>query len=144
KVEGKDFEQGPPVAAPVEVRVFGDDLDTLRKLASNVETMLHKTAGTMYVDNPVDLNKSDIRVDILPEKAQQLGVPFVQIDRTVRLAVAGLTLGKYTDKNSNEYDILLTRAREGRPTLDVFRNLYVNNLQGKAIPLSQVASLKME
>jgi multidrug efflux pump subunit AcrB len=144
KVEVKDFEQGPPVAAPVEVRIFGDDLDTLRKLAANVETMLHKTAGTMYVDNPVDLNKSDIRVDIIPEKAQQLGIPFVQIDRTVRLAVAGLTLGKYTDKNSNEYDILLTRAREGRPTLDVFRNLYVNNLQGKAIPLSQVASLKME
>ncbi|RPD42843.1 efflux RND transporter permease subunit [Chitinophaga barathri] len=144
KVEVKDFEQGPPVAAPVEVRLFGDDLDTLRQLAANVESMLRKTGGTMYVDNPVDLNKSDIRVNIIPEKAQQLGIPFVQIDRTVRLAVAGLTLGKYTDKNSNEYNILLTRAREGRPTLDVFRNLYINNLQGKAIPLSQVAELKME
>ena len=144
KVEVKDFEQGPPVSAPVEVRIFGDDLDTLRQLAARVENMLHKTPGTMYIDNPVDLLKSDIRVAIQPEKAQQLGIPFVQIDRTVRLAVAGLTLGKYTDENTNDYNILLTRAKEGRPTLDVFNNLYVNNLQGKAIPLSQVADLKME
>lgn len=144
KVEVKDFEQGPPVVAPVEVRIFGDDLDTLRKLASHVEGMLQQTPGTMYVDNPVDLLISDIKVDIHPEKAQQLGIPFVQIDRTVRLAVAGLTLGKYTDQNTNDYNILVTRAKEGRPTLDVFRNLYVNNLQGKAIPLSQVADLKMQ
>jgi multidrug efflux pump subunit AcrB len=144
KVEVKDFEQGPPVSAPVEVRIFGDDLDTLRQLAARVEKMLYKTPGTMYISNPVDLMKSDIRVAIQPEKAQQLGIPFVQIDRTVRLAVAGLTLGKYTDENTNDYNILLTRAKEGRPTLDVFNNLYVNNLQGKAIPLSQVADLKME
>lgn len=144
KVEVKDFEQGPPVVAPVEVRIFGDDLDTLRELASRVEGMLQQTSGTMYVDNPVDLLISDIKVDIHPEKAQQLGIPFVQIDRTVRLAVAGLTLGKYTDQNTNDYNILVTRAKEGRPTLDVFRNLYVNNLQGKAIPLSQVADLKMQ
>ncbi len=144
KVEVKNFEQGPPVAAPVEVRLFGDNLDSLRSLAANVEKMLYETPGTMYIDNPVDQLKSDIRVAIQPEKAQQLGVPFVQVDRTVRLAVAGLSLGKYTDHNSNDYDILLTRARDGRPSLDVFSNLYVNNIQGKAIPLSQVAELKME
>ncbi|WP_119081132.1 efflux RND transporter permease subunit [Chitinophaga alhagiae] len=144
KVEVKNFEQGPPVVAPVEVRLFGDNLDSLRRLAGHVEQMLHQTPGTMYIDNPVDLLKSDIRVAIQPEKAQQLGVPFVQVDRTVRLAVAGLSLGKYTDHNSNDYEILLTRARDDRPTLDVFNNLYVNNLQGQAIPLSQVAELKME
>ncbi|GEP98952.1 efflux RND transporter permease subunit [Chitinophaga cymbidii] len=144
KVEVKNFEQGPPVVAPVEVRLFGDDLDTLRQLAGQVENMLRKTQGTMYIDNPVDLLKSDIKVAIQPEKAQQLGVPFVQVDRTVRLAVAGLTLGKYTDHNTNDYSILLTRERDGKPTLEAFNNLYVNNLQGKAVPLSQVAALKME
>lgn len=144
KVEVKDFEQGPPVAAPVEVRIFGDDLDTLRHLAAEVEIMLRKMPGTMYVNNPVDLLKSDIKVDMVPEKAQQLGVPFINVDRTVRLAVAGLSVGKYTDDNTNDYNILLTRARDGKPTLEAFNNLYVNNLAGQAIPLTQVAELKME
>jgi len=144
KVEVKNFEQGPPVVAPVEVRLFGDNLDTLRTLAAKVEDMLQRTPGTMYVDNPVSLLKSDIRVAIHREKAQLLGIPSINIDRTVRLAVAGLNLGRYTDNNDNDYDILLTRTRNERPSLDVFRNLYVNNTQGKAYPLGQVAELKLE
>ena len=93
KIEVKNFEQGPPVVAPVEVRVFGDNLDTLRSLAARVENMLQNTDGTIYIDNPVDLLKSDIKVDINKEKAQLLGIQTVNIDRTVRLAVAGLNMG---------------------------------------------------
>jgi multidrug efflux pump subunit AcrB len=98
----------------------------------------------MYIDNPVSLLKSDIRVAVQSEKARLLGVPSINIDRTVRLAVAGLNVGKYTDNNDNDYNILLTRTHEGRPTLDVFRNLYVNDIQGRPVPLNQVAELTLE
>lgn len=144
KVEVINFEQGPPVAAPVEVRLFGDNLDTLRHLAAKVEVMLEQVPGAMYINNPVKLLKSDIRVEIDKDKAQLLGIPGINIDRTVRLAVAGLNLGHYADNNDNDYDLLLTRNKSGRPTLDVFNNLYVNSQDGKAFPLTQVASLKME
>lgn len=144
KIEVKNFEQGPPMAAPVEVRVFGDNLDTLRVLADKVEKMLEKTKGAIYINNQVSHLKTDIRVRINREKAQQLGIPTASIDRTVRLAVAGINLGRYNDKNDNDYDILLTREKTGKPTLDVFRDLFVNNNQGVAIPLSQVATLEME
>ncbi|PZF70814.1 efflux RND transporter permease subunit [Taibaiella soli] len=144
KIEVKNFEQGPPVAAPVEVRLFGDNLDTLRRLAGNVEQLLVKTPGTIYVSNPVSTLKSDIRVSINKAKAQLLGIPTVYIDRTIRMAVAGLNMGKYTDLNDNDYNILLTKNKEGKPTLDVFNNLFVNNTQGVAVPLSQIADLKME
>ncbi|MBV8251746.1 MAG: efflux RND transporter permease subunit [Chitinophaga sp.] len=144
KIEVKNFEQGPPVAAPVEIRIFGDNLDTLRTLAANAEKLLEKTPGTIYIKNPVSNLKTDIRVKIDREKAQQLGIPTVNIDRAVRLAVSGINLGKYNDVNDNDYDILLTRQKTGKPTLDVFRDLFVNNAQGAAIPLSQLASLEME
>jgi multidrug efflux pump subunit AcrB len=144
RIEVKNFEQGPPVVAPVEVRLFGDNLDTLRNLAARVETMLRKTEGTIYIDNPVDLLKSDIKVDINKEKAQLLGIPTVNIDRTVRLAVAGLNMGSYTDDNDKDYSILLTRTKEERPTLGIFNNLFVNNYAGAAIPVGQVATLRFE
>ena len=144
KIEVKNFEQGPPVVAPVEVRLFGDNLDTLRSLAAQVENALRNTDGTIYIDNPVDLLKSDIKVDINKEKAQLLGIPTVNIDRTVRLAVAGLNMGGYTDGNDKDFSILLTRTKEERPTLDVFNNLYVNNNMGVAIPVGQVSTLKFE
>ncbi len=125
-------------------RVFGDNLDTLRSLAARVENLLRNTDGTIYIDNPVDLLKSDIKVDINKEKAQLLGIQTVNIDKTVRLAVAGLNMGKYTDENDKDYSILLTRTKEEIPTLDVFNNLYVNNNQGVAVPVGQVSALKLE
>src|SRR5690606_30474788 len=45
KIEVKNFEQGVPVISPVEVRLFGDDLDTLQYLAADVEELLKNTPG---------------------------------------------------------------------------------------------------
>lgn len=144
KIEVKNFEQGPPIVAPVEVRLNGENLDTLRVLATQVEHLLENTKGAIYVNNPVSNLKSDIKVEINKEKANSLGIPTVNIDRTVRMAVAGLTMGNFSDPNGNDYDILLTSPKEERATLDVFDNLYVNNTQGAAIPLTQVANLQLE
>lgn len=144
KVEVKNFEQGPPVVAPVEVRLYGENLDTLSSLARKVEDLLKKTEGTIYVSNPVRNRKTDIRVDINKEKAIQSGVPSLNIDRTVRLAVAGIEAGSFTDDNGDDYTILVTRPREKTPGLDVFNNLYVNGYNGNAIPLRQIADLKFE
>jgi multidrug efflux pump subunit AcrB len=144
KVEVKNFEQGPPINAPVEIRLFGDNLDSLRSLATQVESMLEGTEGTIYITNPVMHLKSDIKVDINKEKAHMLGIPTVTIDRTVRLAIAGLQVGKYSDENGNEVSIVLGKGNEGQATLQSLENIYVNNQQGKAIPLNQVASLRLE
>lgn len=144
KIEVKNFEQGPPIVAPVEVRLEGENLDSLRLLAGRVEMMLKNLPGTMYVDNPVVNLKSDIKLDINKEKASSLGVPTVNIDRTVRLAVAGLKIGNFSDNNSNDFDILLTSPKGERADLEVFKNLYINNHSGGAVPLSQLADLQLE
>jgi multidrug efflux pump subunit AcrB len=144
KVEVKNFEQGPPVTAPIEVRVVGENLDTLRSLASKVESLLKETPGTIYVNNPVANLKTDIRVDIQKEKARQLGIATADIDQTVRLALAGLNLGSFTDPQGNERAILLTTPKENRATLETFEPIYIYNNQGRGIPLSQIADLKFE
>jgi multidrug efflux pump subunit AcrB len=144
KVEVKNFEQGPPVTAPIEIRLVGENLDTLRNLASKVELLLQQTPGTLYVNNPVANLKTDIRVDIQKEKARQLGIATADIDQTVRLALAGLNLGSFTDPKGNERSILLTTPKEDRATLETFEPIYVYNNQGKGIPLSQIADLKFE
>ncbi|MFN4315212.1 MAG: efflux RND transporter permease subunit [Chitinophagaceae bacterium] len=146
KVEVKNFEQGQPMISPVEVRLLGDHLDTLRQLASTVETMLKETKGTIYVNNPVRNLKTDIRVAINRDKAMALGVPTVYIGRTVRLAVAGMPLGTFTDPaaSSEEYDIQLSLPRPAYPDITVLEDLYVNNLQGKAIPLAQLSTIAFE
>jgi multidrug efflux pump subunit AcrB len=146
KVEVKNFEQGVPMISPVEVRLLGDNLDTLRSLAGRVEEMLKKTEGTIYVNNPIRNQKSDIRININKEKANALGVPTINIGRTVRMAVAGFEVGKFTNPaaDGDDYSIVLSTPHMANPDLTVFNNLYINNSVGAAVPLAQLANIELE
>ena len=145
-VEVKNFEQGIPVIAPVEIRLMGDHLDTLRRLAAEAEEMLLQTAGTIYVKNPVKNNKTDIRVAINTQKALAMGVPTINIDRVVRMAISGIDLASYTDpdETDSDYKIRMSVPRASYPDITALNNLYVDNVQQTPVPLNQLAELRLE
>ena len=144
KIEVKDFEQGPPIEAPVAIRVFGENLDTLRSLTLQVERLLIETPGTIYVNNPLATLKTDLRFRINKDKAGMLGVPLVEVDRAIRMAVAGLTVGNFTDSKGEEYNLLVTVPKGAITDMTVFDKVYVNSNRGAAVPLGQLASLEFE
>ncbi|MEO6760333.1 MAG: efflux RND transporter permease subunit, partial [Saprospiraceae bacterium] len=69
----KNFEQGPPVDAPISIRVNGENLDTLRRIATQVEWLMANTEGTIYVDNPISTIKTSLAIRINKDKAATLG-----------------------------------------------------------------------
>jgi multidrug efflux pump subunit AcrB len=144
KIEIEDFQQGPPLEAPISIRIFGDNLDTLRPLALKAEQLLQRSKGVVNVNNDLNSLKTDLRVKINKEKARTLGILTVDIDRTIRLSVAGLNLGSYTDEKSDDYNIIVDAPKDKFATLDAFQNLFVNNTAGTAIQLNQVAALTFE
>lgn len=144
KIEVKQFEQGPPVDAPVAIRIFGEDLDTLRVMAEKVEDILKATPGTIYIGNPLKTYKTDIKVKINTDKASMLGIPTAEIDRTVRLGIAGLNIANYKDEKGDDYVINATLNRDKHQTLEAFNKLYVTAQTGKLIPINQLATLVFE
>ena len=140
----KEFEQGPPLTAPVEIRVTGESLDTLRRLAGQVEAVLKRTPGTMYVDNPVRVDRTDLRVNVDPVKAGLFGIPTAEVDRTVRLGLAGVTAGSFRDGSGEEYDITVRLPHDGRPGMEALDRVYVSSPTGAQVPLRQVATLGFE
>jgi len=146
KITVHNFEQGPPVEAPVAIRVYGENFDTLRVLAGKVERIIEETPGTIYVDNPISTVKTDLFVNINKEKAAAMGIPIVDIDRMVRLAVAGLNVGTLSaTENAEDYPMVVTIPKKGASAdLSLFNSLYINNILGAAIPLNQVASIEFK
>jgi multidrug efflux pump subunit AcrB len=144
KVQINNFEQGPPVIAPVEVRLLGDNLDSLRSLSFKIENLIQRVPGTIYVNNPVSNLQTDLRVKINKEKAAMLGVPSFSIDKTLRLALAGIPIGIMSDDDGEDYQILLKKKDNTPLNLDVFKTLFVENVKGRAIPLTQFAHLELE
>jgi len=144
RIEAKQFEQGPPVEAPVAIRVFGEILDSLRGLAGKVTQQMKLTKGTIYISNPFEIYKTDIRVKINKEKAALYGIPTVEIDRTIRMGIAGLNASVYKDAAGEDYAVNVTIAHSGNQTLDAFNHLYVSAPTGKLIPVKQLATLEFE
>jgi multidrug efflux pump subunit AcrB len=137
-VEG--YQNGPPINAPIEVGISGPDLEQLRGLAARAEGIIEATPGTRDVDNPVRRLRTDLDLQIDPQKAALLGVAPVEVDRTVRAAVAGLNAGKFREQDGDEYDITLRLPMQGRPTLDVLDRIEVSSVTGRPVPLRQVAA----
>lgn len=148
RIEVKDFEQGPDQEAPVAIRIFGENLDSLRTVAARVETALKQTPGLIYINNPLATRKTDVRIRINKEKAGLLGMSVADINRTIRLAIAGLNVGTFKATNgqngSDDYAINVTLPKGAVTDQSVLSNLYVNTLTGAAVPLRQVADLEFE
>ncbi len=139
-----DFEQGPNTEAPIAIRVLGEDLEKLRTVAADVEKILKDTPGTIYVKNPLTTRRTDLRVKINKEKAGLLGMSVADINRTIRLAIAGLNIGTFKDANGDDYNINVTLPKGKTTTPEVLNNLYVNSLTGAAVPLRQIADVEFE
>jgi multidrug efflux pump subunit AcrB len=144
KIELREFENGPPIDAPIAMRVHGPDLDTLRLLAQQVERVLEATPGTQFVHNPVRLQRTDLRVHIDRDKAGLLGIPTLEIDRTLRLGLAGIVAGVLREGDGDARDVVVRLAGDPRPDPSAIERLYVASLSGQLTPIRQVADVRFE
>jgi multidrug efflux pump subunit AcrB len=140
----KQFEQGPPIDAPVAIRIVGPQIDGLRAIAAQVEQVLKTTPGTRDVNNPVRLLRTDLNLGIDTEKAGLLGISALEVNRTVRLAVAGLSAGQFRAGNGDEYDITLRLPMKERPTIEALDSIEVSSAAGRQIPLREISNPHFE
>lgn len=144
RIKALEFEQGAPVEAPLTIRVFGENLDSLKTLADRVEKLYKDTEGTIYVNNPISNKSTDLRVKVNTDKAGLLGIPTIEIDRHIRMAISGFPLGNFRDENGENNEILLSLPRGKTVNADVFDKVYVPSVSGAQIPLSQLATIEFE
>ena len=144
KLELREFENGPPIDAPIALRIVGPDLDTLRSLAARVEGVLEATPGAQFVNNPVRLQRTDLRVAIDRGKAGLLGIPTVEIDRTLRLGLAGVEAGVLREASGDERPVVVRLAGYVRPTPAALDRIYLASSTGRLTPLRQVADVRFE
>ena len=140
----KQFEQGPAIDAPVAIRIVGPEVAGLRAIAAEVEKVLKATPGTRDVNNPVRLLRTDLNLGIDTQKAGLLGVPAAEVNRTVRLALAGLAAGQFRAANGDEYDITLRLPMADRPTVEALDAIDVGTAGGRQLPLRQISNPRFE
>ncbi|MEO8444224.1 MAG: efflux RND transporter permease subunit [Gammaproteobacteria bacterium] len=139
-----EFINGPPVTAPIAVRVVGPDLATLEALSGRIETLMRTVSGTRDVDNPLRVSRTNIRLALDSQKSSQLGVPAATFDQAVRLSVAGLEVGRYKETDGEQYAIVVRTPLGARPDLAALAEVRVPGPGGSSLPLSQLARLEFD
>lgn len=143
KIEVKRFQQGPPISAPVEMRIMGNNLDTLDILSTKVEKLIKERSGSMYVRNDLKYVKSDIIVDVNREKAGLYGISSAEIAKTVRLAIAGLQVGEISNTKGDEFKMKVSLSQNTENALQMFDQVFVTSMSGSLVPLKSMASFSL-
>ncbi|MDY6947664.1 MAG: efflux RND transporter permease subunit [Pseudomonadota bacterium] len=138
----KEFQNGPPITAPIAIRVIGPELDQLDRLATRVEQIIKETPGTRDVENPVRIKRTNLQLKIDSQKAALFGVPAIEFDRAVRLAVAGIPASRYKETDGEQYDIMVRTPIAERADIQVLDQVRVTTLSGATLPLSQLAEIQ--
>ncbi|HET7501430.1 MAG TPA: efflux RND transporter permease subunit, partial [Kofleriaceae bacterium] len=146
----REFQNGPSIEAPIEIRLFGPDLEPLRALARDTAARIAQIPGTRDVRNPLAVTRTDLRVHIDEDKAALLGVQPVDAERAVRMAVSGLKIGEIKTRTGANMDIVLGLPRApspgardpDHPDVHVLDMLEVPGAAG-AVPLGQLADLEL-
>ena len=144
KITVKEFMQGPPLVAPISIRIVGEELADIQRVAMDVEKLVANTQGTVGIDNPVGNFKIDLKVDINRDKAAMLGVPLQQIDRTVRTALVGTNMGSFRDDQGEEFPLVLRLSQYENPQIETFEDIKVRSNSNQLVPLLQIAELNLE
>ncbi|MCL4113412.1 UNVERIFIED_CONTAM: hypothetical protein GTU68_051215 [Idotea baltica] len=144
KVEVRRFQQGTPLSAPIEMRVIGNNLDTLERLSAEIEYLMNDTEGSMYVRNDLKYEKSEIGIRVDKDKAGMLGLTTSEVAKTVRLAMAGLDVTDFRTEEGDEFDIRVSILQNSINPLENFERIYVTSLSGALVPLQSFASISLE
>lgn len=138
------FQNGAPINAPVEFRVYGPDQDELKRLAGQMEQILRETPGTRDINNPVAFDKVDLDVRVDDAKAALLDVPAGAARRAIRLALSGERAGTYRDTEGDSYPVVVRLPLAETQPVSALESIYVSNRSGQAVQLAEISNPTLE
>ena len=129
---------GPPVPFPVQFRVEGPDPLVLRQRADEVKAVMRQNSNTRQVNDNWNESVKVLRFEVDQDKARVLGVTSQSIAQALRVLLSGSTVGQYRE-GDKLIDLVLRHPLSERQTMSDLGNAYVPSVNGKAVPLLQIA-----
>jgi multidrug efflux pump subunit AcrB len=129
---------GPPVPFPVQFRVAGPDPLVLRQRADEVKALMRQNSNTRQVNDNWNESVKVLRFEVDQDKARVLGVTSQSIAQALRVLLSGSTVGQYRE-GDKLIDMVLRHPVTERQTMSDLGNAYVSSVNGKAVPLLQIA-----
>jgi CzcA family heavy metal efflux pump len=126
----------------VELKVLGEDLDTLQRLAREVIRALEGIPGLEALEMDDEDRTPALQIEVDRERAAALGLDVRTVAQALRQAVTGVVPTRYST-GVDEYDVRVRLPREEVENLDRLGEVIVANGANGPIQARQVATFTL-
>ncbi|MGO7200076.1 efflux RND transporter permease subunit, partial [Rhizobium ruizarguesonis] len=134
---------GPPVGKPIQYRVSGENLQTVRELAQKLGSIVGAHPSLRNLAFNWNEPARVVKIDVLQDKARQLGVSSQDIAMALNTVVQGNAVTQVRD-DIYLVDVIGRAAEKERGSIDTLLDLQLQSSSGQSVPLSSVATFHYE
>src|SRR5262249_20781550 len=139
-VDVRQLENGKPVPNPVEIRISGEDLVTLRAIAAKVDGAIRGIPIAARVRDDFGVASLRVHFDVDPVRAALAGVSNAEVAQADLAALNGAPLNTLRERDKRIPIVARVRMEE-RGNLGDLGELYVNSSRSaQKVPIAQVAT----
>ena len=128
--------------APMGIKVYGPDLETIQKAGLEIEKALKDVpsvkASSVFYDRAVGAPYIEVKLN--REKIARYGLTISDVQDVLQVAVGGMALST-TVEGRERFPIRVRYARELRDNPEALKNILIPALNGAQIPLGELADL---
>ena len=135
-----ELQNGPPVGFPVQFRVSGEDILTIRDLATQVADVMRANPGLANVQFDWDERSKVIKLEVDQDKARLLGVSSQELATFINTSLNGVQATMYRERDKL-VEVLIRGPADERAKLHLLESLAVPTRTGKAVQLTQIARI---
>lgn len=125
---------------PVEIKIFGDDLNTLRKIASDVKTEISNVPGLKDITTSFEQGLPELTFSFDRERIARYGLSAAQISNTVATEIKGQVASIYREAG-REINVRVRLQPSDRRTMEDINDLPISTMMGFTVPLRDVAKV---
>jgi multidrug efflux pump subunit AcrB len=140
-VDTWQLETGDAVGIPIQIRLSGENIDTLRKLADNVKTLLRSIPQATRIRDDWGEDRFSVQLAIDPDKANLAGITNADVAAASTTAMSGIPVTVLRE-GSKQIPVVARLRADERAQLDDINNLYVYSGTGtQRVPLRDVSRI---
>ncbi len=141
EIIAKRLGQGPPVVAPIEVRVFAKDRALLGESVHEIQKIIENNSGTRDVRNNLGIGLPSYKISFKDEKINQLGLDREQVAKALGLATGGLVIGQYRQADL-PINIVMRDTQGINFAIEQIENIQLR-IKAMSIPLSELIAVEL-
>ena len=127
------------VRSQVAIKIYGDDLDTLRAQAESLRLRLSTIAGVVDLEVEKQVLTPQIKVQVNYDKALVMGITPAKLLQELQVLIDGERITQVVE-GSRRFNLVL-RLPESSRGIEGLRNMMIDTPGGR-VPLSQLASVE--